>query len=243
MRSLFKIFIFVATVSVGLLLVLNDKQEVLIESLESKTQLGDPVFNKIKWFQYKDKDVWMMNQSHFGLQADGKAWDRLAIVIDKTESPARAHFFQLEPGSLEWKENLVRKPFKVACFMCHSNGPRVIRPNTVSPFDPTSWKDRIKITYWNLRIKLYGRVLPHHDNNLAKGSVPFRFIGAYENEPLKVATCVKCHRDEGWFARGELRRQQLPTIRFMLESGQMPPLGFSLTNSEKSDLQNFLDGF
>ncbi|MBK8201496.1 MAG: cytochrome c [Bdellovibrionales bacterium] len=187
----------------------------------------------------------MMNQSHHGSHAGEKAWDRLAIVVDKTQSPKIARFYQLESGPLEWREGLAEKPFKVSCFMCHNNGPRVIRPNYDSPFDPTSLKDRLKISYWNLGVKLYGRVKasPHHDERDMSQLPPFRFRSSYENERLQVATCIKCHKESGFLARGALSRQQVPTIKFMLEMGQMPPLGFRMSAQEKQELQLFLEGF
>ena len=75
-------------------------EPVLIQSLESKTLFEEPVFNEIKWFSFKDKDVWMMNQSHFGKEASLDVIDRLAIVIDKTKSPKTAFFMQFKLGSL-----------------------------------------------------------------------------------------------------------------------------------------------
>lgn len=246
MKSILKATAFTFVCLFGLLVfIVNDDQEVLIESQESKTSLGGPVFNKIKSIQLGDKDVWMMNQTHHGSHAGEKAWDRLGIVVDKTQSPKIARFYQLESGPLEWSEGLTEKPFKVSCFMCHNNGPRVIRPYYDSPLDSTSLKDRLKISYWNLRVKLYGRVVasPHHDDWDKSQLPPFRFRSSYENEPLQVATCVKCHKESGFLARGALSRQQTPTIKFMLESGQMPPLGFRMSAQEKQELESFLDGF
>lgn len=244
--------VFTAMISFGLWdLVGSDVPEVSLESKESKTVLGGPVFNKIRWFQSNDKDIWMMNQSHHFLAngevkpTDPSLWDRLAIVIDKTKRPHRARFYQLEPGPLEWREDLKEVPFKVACFMCHNNGPRAIRPNYDSPLNPTRFKESIKITYWNMRMRFYGRVLPDqvHDEKDPSLAVPFRFQSRYENEPLKVKACSRCHNDSEESSRGFLSRQQMPTIRFMLESGQMPPAGKSLTSEEKQQLEKFLAGF
>ncbi len=246
MKSILKLTAFISVCLMGLLVfVVSEDQEVLIESQESKTTLGGPVFNKIKSFQFGDKDVWMMNQSHHGSNAGEAAWDRLAIVVDRTQSPKIARFYQFEPGPLQWSEDLKEKPFKVSCFICHNNGPRVIRPNYDSPYDPTSIKDRLKISFWNLRIKLYGRVVasPHHDERDKSQLPPFRFRSSYENELLQVATCIKCHKESGFLARGPLSRQQGPTIKFMMETGQMPPLGFRMSAQEKQELELFLEGF
>jgi len=88
-------------------LVVNyfDDQEVFIESQESKTTNGLPVYNKIKWISKKDKDIWMMNQSHHGSTVDKSKWDRIAIVINKKSTPKTVRFYQLEPGPLLWTGN------------------------------------------------------------------------------------------------------------------------------------------
>lgn len=243
MKRLSKILL--ASVTIGLLsLAFGKGQEIFIESQESKTLLGGPVFNKIQWFHFPDKDVWMMNQSHHGSSAPANTWDRLAIVVDTSSSPKIARFYQLEPGPLEWRDDLPQKPFRVSCFLCHNNGPRALRPNHDSPFDPTSWGDRLRVSFWNLRIKLYGRVqeAPELNDQAPHGGAPFRFGGIYENEPLSVATCQNCHKESGFLARGLLRRQQTQTMRFMVGTGQMPPPGFFLSSKEKLQLERFLQG-
>lgn len=245
-RLIYKIsFVVFALVAAFLVIALSNDQELFIESLESKTSSDSSVFNKIKWFRFKDIDVWMMNQSHHGAGADAKHWERLAIVIDKTQSPMRARFYQLEAGPLVWSEHFKEKPFRVSCFMCHNNGPRAIRPNNDSSVMELSLRDQIKIFYWNLRMKSYGRIMASavHDEQDKILKTPFRYQSPYENEALKVSTCMQCHKEEGFMARGLLRRQQWPTIAFMLESGQMPPSGFKLSGHEKKELDKFLQGF
>lgn len=224
---------------------LNDSQEVFIASKESKTISGNPVFNKITWFSGKEKDIWMMNQSHHGARVSEDKWDRLAIVIEKTKSPKVAKFYQFKSGPLKWEEKLEEAPFKVSCFICHPNGPRVIRPNYDSPLDPTTIKDRLKVFFWNLKIKSYGRVIPHksHTTNDKRLKPPFRWSSKYENEVLKIASCIQCHKEQGFLARGVLTRQNIPTIKFMLAAGKMPPFGFALSNEEKHQLKEFIQGF
>ena len=246
MKSISKIVAIILVLVVGLLVyIANDDQEVFVESRESKSASGGVVFNIIKYIQSGDLDIWMMNQSHHGFSASEKSWDRLAIVIDKNRTPKVARFYQLTSGPLEWSEKFTETSFKVSCFVCHNNGPRVIRPNYESPFDPSSFWDKIKISYWNFKIKSYGRVLTdsHHDEADKTQVPPFRYRSPYENEPLKVATCIKCHKESGFLARGLLRRQQISTIKFMLDAGQMPPLGFQMSIDEKRELEAFLDGF
>jgi hypothetical protein len=214
------------------------------ESLESKTTEDGPVYNEVRWFSSLNQEVWMMRQSHGGPHAEAGQWDRLAIVIDKTSSPKTARFVQLEPGPLEWKEGLKEKPFRVSCFLCHSNGPRVIRPNTNSIAAPLKFIDRLRIQAWNLRMKTYGRVVPDpsHADLDSQAKIPFRMKGNLENDTLKVQTCTRCHQESGWFSRGRLHRQQAITIQFMVSNGFMPPLGLSLSNSDRLEIQAFIDG-
>jgi hypothetical protein len=246
MKTIGKIsLVLLGVAGIFLVVVLSDNQEILFESQESKNIKGDPVFNKVKWFHFKDRDVWMMNQSHAGVNATTEKWDRLAIVVETTKSPRTARFYQLESGSLAWPTKLKEMPYKVSCFICHTNGPRAIRPNFESTFKSVSFFDRIKIVAWNLRIKSYGRVIldPEHDLMDAQLERPLRFRGAFENESLKLATCSKCHKESGILARGPLFRQNLPTLKFMIESGYMPPLGFKLQEDEMAELKKFMLGF
>lgn len=238
-------FIIAGTLGGLLVIAQSGDQELLIESKESKTINGEPVFNKIRWFKFKDKEIWMMNQSHHGESAQPQSWDRLAIVVDQTKSPPTAKYFQFEPGPLEWRENLPQKSFSVSCFRCHNNGPRAIRPNAESRVSPIDLRKRIRISYLNLRMKMYGRVVPHpsHQFSDAHLQTPYRLPGSFENESLQVPVCLRCHKETGFLARGLLRRQQFPTIRFMIESGAMPPLGFHMSQQERKDLEMFLQGF
>ncbi|XGC81904.1 hypothetical protein ACES2L_05340 [Bdellovibrio bacteriovorus] len=224
-----------------------DSQAITIQSEESKTAAITPVFNKITWQWGMDQDVWMMNQSHHGPDADSSQWERLAIVIDKTKTPKVARFYQLQPGDLIWNENLIGKrvEYRASCFICHNNGPRAIRPVVDSQNAKLSWAERIKIQAWNLRIKSYGRIVhdPIHDAEDIKLVVPFSYQSAEDNGLLKVPTCTKCHSENGIFARGFLRRQQIGTIRALIQRGHMPPLGFSLDQKEKRQLEDFIRGF
>jgi hypothetical protein len=54
--------------------------EVYFESHESKSIDRAPVFNSIKLIEEPDRDIWMMNQSHFGSQKFSPKMDRIAIV-------------------------------------------------------------------------------------------------------------------------------------------------------------------
>lgn len=223
-----------------------DFDSIQIQSLESKTQEGLPVFNRISWFSFADKDVWMMNQSHFGLKASESELDRLAIVVDKTTTPKNVRFMQLKPGPLVWSEDLLqqRVPYKVSCFMCHANGPRAIRPDYDGVVQ-NSTAEKLKIALMNLKIKTYGKMVENssHTEEDPNLKTPFRYQQKLDNDTLQVKACTKCHNDSGFFARGFLKRQNFLAINFMLASGNMPPPGFAVTEKEKQQIQQFTDGF
>jgi hypothetical protein len=215
-----------------------DESPVLIQSLESKTIEGHPVFNRIQLQSTSSQDTWVMQQSHSGLETSSESWDRLAIIVDKTQSPKTAKFMQLEPGSMSI-ENAREIPYKVSCYLCHANGPRALRPDFNSSIAKITLWDRSRIWMWNLKIKTYGRI-DTPDLKVAREGKPFRYPQAWLNEKLQVKTCERCHKEEGLFARGTLTRQNFMAIRFLVESGQMPPAGFTLSDGEREEIVDFL---
>lgn len=231
----------------GLYLAMNDSESVFIESAESKNAELKSVFNEIRWIPGIKQDVWMMNQSHHGRHPETSQWERLAIVIDKTQIPPTAKYYQFAAGPLVWEESLLQKqtPYRASCFICHNNGPRALRPFRESAEARLSFLNRAKIQFWNLRIKTYGRIHydPEHDEKDKFIDVPFAFHSPEEQEELNVKTCRTCHQEHGLFARGALRRQQTGTIRSMVARGEMPPPGFQLSKQEQKELQRFLMGF
>ncbi len=219
----------------------TDSKEILIESLESKTVQALPVYNKIKYIKDGERDIWMMNQSHSGRTDDRSKWERLAIVVEGHE----VSFYQIESGLLEWSEDLKKRqvPYRVSCFMCHTNGPRTIRPTEGDV--ALSWSERVKLLFWNTKIKLYGRLHESAEMKEAdlKRETPFRHHGPLDDEPLNIQPCMKCHKENGFFARGVLTRQNRGTIQFMVQNKIMPPPGFSMTAQEEKNLNHFLRGF
>jgi hypothetical protein len=220
-----------------------DDSPILFESRESKTAEGGLVYSRVRKISQPGKTIWMMQQSHHGIRLPSEKWDRLAIVVSHATSTATYH--QLESGPLEWKEGLPEKPLRVACYLCHANGPRAVRPNFASAAAPVSWKNQARLALWNLGVKAAGRISPSpleamKDHSSRAGGMPFRFPDAEGNKPLTVKTCSRCHREGGWPARGTLTRQQGITIRFLVEEGFMPPPGFALNAQEKQELARIL---
>jgi len=220
---------------------------IIIESEESKTKDLTAVYNQIKWTSTPQRDIWMMNQSHFGRFPKTNQWERLAIVIDKTKKPMTARYYQLKPGTLEWNDNLPneRVPYRASCFTCHANGPRGIRPITSGKNAELSIQDKLKIFALNLRIKSYGRIKYDESHNKEDVTLypPFHYSAPRELDELKVKTCIRCHNEGSFLARGALVRQQSGTIKHMVESGNMPPAGFKLSINEKKEIRDFLRGF
>lgn len=243
-KKILIIFLSTGALILSALVLFQTDSEILIKSLESKTTENKDVFNKIKFIPGLKKDIWMMNQSHHGLTNERSLWDRLAIVVNKDSTKKTVQFYQLPPGELNWDENLRYKAqaYRVSCFMCHSNGPRVIRADESD--QPLDLKSKILIGYFNLRIKSYGVIEEDHtykeiDQNR---SVPFRYRSHLDNEILNIKSCTKCHNESGLFSRGFLRRQNLIAIKFMLNNKLMPPLGFSISESDQIKLRKFILG-
>lgn len=228
-----------------MLLLIFDDGPVFIQSLESKTLDNSPVYNKISFQSSGQKDIWMMNQSHHGSKTAKDKWDRLAIVVDKNKNPVEATFLQLPPGDLVWDDNLMKQKmnFKVSCFMCHSNGPRAIRPN-YNEFD-IPLLSKAKVFIWNLRIKSYG-LIKENPKQFAideKLAVPFRHRLPVDNIELNVKSCTKCHSGENtWLYRNKLTRQNNISIKFMIENKIMPPPGFSISENDVKELNKFIRG-
>lgn len=238
-----KLVIFLTLIlSTSLSIIYSNGEAISFESQESKISDNGNVYNSIKWFDLGRKDIWMMNQSHSGPNAKGEKLDRLAIVIDKTKSPKVASFFQLEPGPLKWSNDIKVKPFKVSCFVCHSNGLRAIRPNMNSKDKPIGLAQSLKLKMWNIKIKSYGVVVASEKdlNSYRTQFPPFKWQQPQLNKKLNIKTCNYCHKNNGILARGVLTKQNAPTIKFLYESGQMPPFGMKLSKNEKHELEKFI---
>lgn len=220
-------------------------QPIIFESLESQTLSGGKVFNKITFNPGFSKDIWLMQQSHFGKNIEPSKWDRLAIVVEKNGSQKTAKFYQLKSEIDNPEESFEKQKisYKVACFICHSNGPRLIRPNFENSH--LSLTDRFKIGLMNFRIKSYGPIYDNEDQKKEdlKSKTPFRYQTEVDNEILNIKSCVKCHNDKNFFGRGYLRRQNLLSIQFMLKNKSMPPSGHIISKKDSVKLELFLKGF
>jgi hypothetical protein len=209
---------------------------VVFESLESKTDAGNAVFNRIGFLPGWKKDIWLMQQTHQGFSDSFSAWDRLAIVVDKTKNPYVASFYQLSPGDLKFETRPI--PYKARCFACHANGPRAIRWNADSNVIAPSLWGKMQTAVWNLRIKAYGHVLSSAGVEFSEG-VPFQSKHPVFSRPMGLKTCEKCHSAGG--IRNELRLEHVGTARFLVRNGFMPPFPFHATQEEKDILEKYVE--
>ena len=176
-----------------------------------------------------------MKQSHQGVDASEKQWDRVSIEVNQKNKEA---LFKQHESFGDFQSDTPTKPFSVSCYLCHSNGPRAIRPNWDSKRAPIGLWDSARIHLWNLRIKLYGPL----EGFAGKGAGGFKMKNPLFEKVLKVKACARCH-NEDFMGRGSLKKHHFLSIRFMLEKGYMPPKGFSLSSKEKSQVLNFLSSF
>ncbi|MDB2447381.1 cytochrome c [bacterium] len=199
-------------------------------SYESKTASGDEVFNKIEFQPGWSQDIWIMQQSHNGIESKTDTWDRIAIVVDKSQKPYVSKFYQFKPGKMEFGSENEISELRAPCFSCHVSGPRAIRPASGSV--KNLWQ-KILVLALNFRIKSYGssNVVPGHQ---PKGEKSFSMDGDFAQEPMELESCVTCHKTGG--IRGPLRVEHIYTGRFLVKKGLMPPWPFPITNADKDQI-------
>jgi len=196
-------------------------------SQESKTPSGAEVINTIELKQESNKDIWLMRQSHGFKNYKNDIYDDLKITVDKSTTPHTVTYYQISNGI---------EKFSVQCTLCHSNGPRLIRPSKISR-QKLNLKNKIKINYWNLIIKSYGSTIVVDPTNELKFEGP-------DKDFLDIKTCNKCHNQKkSIFSRNKLQRGNYLSIKHLVQTKSMPPWPYSLSAKEKDQLEKFLLGF
>lgn len=198
------------------------KQSVTFESMESKTAKGQPVFNTISFVKKDNIDIWKMDQSHHGIHA--KDWDHIEIHVKDNQ----VSYHQIKDNrEIEYKAD---------CLRCHVSGPRMIRPKVKSHILSLKFEDKMTIFAWNLLIKSYGDLKVSH-NAPFKREKPL----IVSHEKINVKSCSSCHYKGG--PRSELTFEHKGTIKFLLNSKQMPPWPYKITKADKKELQKIIYGF
>lgn len=191
---------------------------ITFKSWESKGPTGGEVYNEISYKKEQDKEIWMMRQSHFGPHPNKKTWDRVALIMND----GNVSFYQLAPGEMDFK-NFKEIPKKVDCLNCHSNGPRLIRPD---PESSLPLFQRLKITWWNYKIKNTGHIKQQEQNQF---------------QTLNLRACTRCHNNQDG-PRSFLTEKNRDTILFLVEKKLMPPNRF-LKKKELIEVKKFIAGF
>lgn len=225
--SVFKIFIIFGVVGAYILHNLeNYSKPIFIESLESRSIDGKPVINAINYSSKDGIETWTMKQNHH----DGKEWDDLKIIVNTNYEPATAEYFQYKNG--------VEQEFRVSCFTCHANGPRLIRPNFKSREAKLSLYERGVISYWNLKIKHSGNIETPQDVTLLDQfrKVPLKYEGRFDNKVIELESCNLCHGENSLMGRSAIEAQHQGTAKYLIESGEMPPLFFKISPEDKKFL-------
>lgn len=221
----------------GAFLFSVSEEAITFESIESKTIDDGAVFNQVSFETHGDEDIWKMKQSHGGPHLELKNWDELRIRVNKKKRPFQVSYHQLKDGK--------EIEYKVSCYFCHSNGPRIIRPELKSKEAPLALKQRVQIELWNLRMKTYGKVEIKKESYFMAGKeriTPLKYFGKNDVEALKLPSCTICHQDTFW-GRGFLTRQQALPIVHLVKTGNMPPWPFKISPEDKEKLDNYLKGF
>jgi hypothetical protein len=216
--------------SVLLSVFFNTEGSILIESIESKTDDKQAIFNKISFQQINNQDIWKMKQSHGGFHS--KDWDEVKIIVDKSSFPFSASYHQLKDG--------VEIEYRTSCFRCHSGGPRFIRPNYESNQASLSIKEKAIILKWNLLIKSYGEVKVK-ENSPFKRKIKLIKNTELAHKVLKLESCKDCHFDGG--PRSKLTMSNLQTAKFLIKSKAMPPWPYSLNKKDLNIINEFIYGF
>jgi len=205
------------------------------ESLESKTETNEKVINKISFIQKEKTDYWYMKQSH----DNGKSWDSLAITVQEIENKKLSKFYQIDPNANIDSSLSHQIKYKVNCLACHSNGPRLIRPNYLSASYSLDFKSNLLILILNLRIKTYGRMASVIDENfVAESSQPLKsklLMESYLNKKIELKSCTLCHSENG--IRNSLTYRQIGTIEFLLTNNLMPPFPFKASEKDLNKLK------
>jgi hypothetical protein len=223
-------------------LLFRDDAPFTFQSLESLTEKGQPVFNRVSWIPGWSQDIWLMQQSQEGIRLPLQRWDRLAIVVDKSRSPYQAKFYQLRSGAggllarnPDFSEVV---PYKARCFACHVSGPRAIRPRSDSAQAPMRWSDSLKISLWNLRIKTYGAMESLPGQTETQEGAPFRSRHRLLKQAMALDSCVSCHKPGG--IRSPLSLEHVGTASFLVQKGLMPPFPFGVSPEDASLLKRMV---
>ena len=197
---------------------------VAFVSGESRGHDGDRVINRIWQIGAREAsggafraDVWCMAQRRAD---ETKAQPSLlAITIaaaTKKGLPRSATFLQLRKTRAgTYKIVAPQAP----CLMCHSNGPRGIRPERVERLPVPNEEETSIIAGWNTEIAGTGEIVGVDPRESGRIQMPpLHLLPSGGGAELKVGMCADCHRS-GSGVRSPLRPENEGSIRFLIGGG------------------------
>ncbi|MCX6124525.1 MAG: hypothetical protein NTV34_07215, partial [Proteobacteria bacterium] len=166
----------------------NLSESICFTSAESSYGLGT-VTNCIVEIPDGKNSLWMMKQNIE--TSDRRIKNLIATYIDiSSSSTPKAYFLELDREQFESSGGLVAIPYKVPCVICHSSGPRVIRPTTASLGSLNSKQVEL-LTQWNEKIASYKVVETFKPKSkFAKLLEPQKKVF---KERLRLSKCTGCH--------------------------------------------------
>ena len=256
-----------------------ESRTVVFESRESKNDSGVPVLNQIRLQLSDETEVWEMRQHHDSSETSPS---RRSVThsIHSRKEPSQAHqvnfsladfvqitvasekqktkqaaFRQYEPG--DFQETKQEREYGVSCAMCHSNGPRTVRPNWSSQRAPLGIQDRLTILLWNTRIKLAGPIQTQEvglSMENSKRKIPLHLVGEVWNTRIQLGSCTNCHGERNtvesatfwpprFLRRSALSFENLATARHLLKESSMPPPLHSVSPEDRAELANLFQVF
>ena len=219
-------------------------------SFESHLKAAEEHYNRIQLFIREAFDIWVLRQ-----RTPTHPTELFAIVQDNSESPSRAYYFQ-------FLEDPKPQFVGFACFECHANGPRALRPMRSERIDPLTEADWATVRDWNDHIVSQGVVKTHfpdpasYDVESVEGSFWWTSSPSSWGTPLKLERCHTCHNSDGKvrstlykvhrFPILSLTRSHKESSGFMArnvgdEKSNMPS-GKWLSHADRQCLERWLDG-
>lgn len=202
------------------------KSMLCFVSAESSFGLG-AVTNCIQEIPDGENSLWLMKQD---IETKDRSFKNLiaTYVERRKDKLPMAYYLELERDQFDQSGRLEATSYKVPCTMCHSSGPRLIRPTTLSlgRLEP---REKTLLEQWNQKIAAYKIVetfVPTSEQRKRLVSENPR-----ANEPLKLGSCLQCHNGSSG-VRSSLTRRHAGMIRYLafsskadLGQAQMPAYG------------------
>lgn len=217
---------------------LAKEKSLLLTSGQSRTASGGRVLNRVHFFARGHFDIWLMKQEGAGRGLHFHHWNRIAIAVDKSATPAKAYFFEFGREIAGEKGLPTFKAFTAACITCHANGPRLIRPEGNETGAPFTQDQKGLLKNWNQKIQNYRYV--QNFRPTWEGRSILDSAASNSREILHLKACEECHSVNSG-VRGPLERQHNDSIMYLTTHHEMPLGDHGLSPKAMTCLKAWLD--